>query len=81
MEHFEPPGSWEIPDGSILPPNLVRALKIGAKDRKARLRNFRALLAVGITNEMQGSLTLGCHALRKQSLKFLPAYNLIFRAL
>ena len=78
---FGLPRSWGTPDGGFLQPNLVRALKIGAEGGRARLKNFRALLTVGITNEMQGSPTLGCHAPRRQSSKFLPAHDLISRAL
>jgi hypothetical protein len=72
---------WGTPDRRFLRPNLVRALKIGAEGGRARLKNFRALLTVGMTNEMQGSSTLGCHAPRRQSSKFLPAHDLISRAL
>ena len=78
---FELPGSWGTSDGRFPRPNLVRALKIGAEDGRARLKNFRALLTVGIANEMQGSSTLGCHAPRRQSSKFLPAHDLISKAL
>jgi len=72
---------WETPDGRFPQQILVRALKIGAEDGRAWLKNFRALLTVGITNEMQGSSTLGCHTPRRQSSKFLTAHDLIPRAL
>ena len=74
-------GPWETPDERFLRPSLVRALKIETKDGRARLKEFRALLTVGITNEMQGSSTLVCHAPRRQSSKFLLAHDLISRAL
>ena len=61
-------GSWEVLDGRFLRPNFVRALKIGAEDGRARLKNFGALLTVGITRQFNPWLSCSEEA----KLKFSP---------
>ena len=58
---------WETPDRRFLQPNLVRALKIGSKNGRARLKNFRVLLTVGITRQFNAWLSSS-----KAKLKFSP---------